>query len=197
MDKRIVIRIISNYKNGLSLWNIDDLNKLKVKDKYQGILDNLKQNRTIVLTCSVEGPFKGVEICNSDNLFQNPIYNNFCIKFIIQRHINYVFHNDIIYALHFYEFIDNMYNHNKNENLKLENKYDKKFNDLFENTSDIIKELKKDLDIKNEKIRELETKVHYLELQTDKKVKYNYNEIKQKNKSLNNEFKRVAKLMKL
>jgi hypothetical protein len=197
MDERIEIRIIYNYKDHWQLWNIDDLNKLTVKDKYQGILNNLKENRTIVLACSVEGPFKGVEISDSDNLFQNPIYHNFYRKFIIQRNIKYVFRNDIIYALHFYEFIDNMYNYNKNENLKLENKYDKKFNELFENTSDIIKELKKDLDIKNEKIRELETKVHYLELQTDKKVKYNYNEIKQKNKLLNNEFKRVAKLMKL
>lgn len=76
------------------------------------------------------------------------------------------------------------------------NKFDKKFNDLFENTSDIIKELKKDLDVENEKIRNLELEVHYLKSQSEKKVTIDYEAIKQKNKLLNNEFKRIYKLMK-
>ena len=79
----------------------------------------------------------------------------------------------------------------------MESKYDKKINDLFEKTSEKIKKLKKDLDIKNDKIRDLELKVHFIESQIDKKVKIDYNYIKQKNKALNTEFKRVAKLMKL
>lgn len=78
----------------------------------------------------------------------------------------------------------------------LESKFDKKFNDLFENTSDIIKELKKDLEHKNEKIRNLELEVHYLKSQSEKKVTIDYEAIKQKNKLLNNEFKRIYKLMK-
>jgi len=78
----------------------------------------------------------------------------------------------------------------------LESKFDKKFNDLFENTSDIIKELKQDLSIKNEKIRNLELEVHYLKSQSEKKVTIDYDAIKQKNKLLNNEFKRIYKLMK-
>lgn len=85
----------------------------------------------------------------------------------------------------------------KNTKDSIESKYDKKFNDLFENTSDIIKELKQDLDKKNEKLRELELKVHYLESQIEKKVTIDYEAIKKRNKNLNNEFKRVAKLMKL
>lgn len=78
----------------------------------------------------------------------------------------------------------------------LESKFDKKFNDLFENTSDIIKELKKDLDVKNEKIRNLELEVHYLKSQSEKKITIDYEAIKQKNKLLNSEFKRIYKLMK-
>ena len=76
----------------------------------------------------------------------------------------------------------------------LESKFDTKFNDLFNNTSDIIKELKKDLDNKNEKIRNLELEVHYLKSQSEKKVTIDYEAIKQKNKLLNNEFKRIYKL---
>lgn len=89
-----------------------------------------------------------------------------------------------------FKIIDYKYNY-------LEIKYDKKFNDLFENTSNIIKELKQNLDKKNEKLRELELKVHYLESQIEKKVTIDYEAIKKRNKNLNNEFKRVAKLMKL
>ena len=96
-------------------------------------------------------------------------------------------------------------------NLSLECIYEKKFNDLFENTSDIIKELKKDLNnkeidlrvcqelikIHNEEIKNLELEVHYLKSQIEKKVEIDYESIKKRNKNLNNEFKRVAKLMKL
>ena len=85
----------------------------------------------------------------------------------------------------------------KNENIRIESKYDKKFNDLFENTSNIINELKQDLNNKHEKIRELELKVHYLESQIEKKVNIDYDAIKKRKKNLNTEFKRVAKLMKL
>lgn len=110
----------------------------------------------------------------------------------------------------FFSAYDKQYNHNINKSLAIfikceleksqiyiESKYDKKFNDLFENTSDIIKELKQDLNNKHEKIRELELKVHYIESQIEKKVTINYEEIKKRNKNLNTEFKRVAKLMKL
>lgn len=100
----------------------------------------------------------------------------------------------------YYEF--NVIDHDHDSKLQseiinnLESKFDKKFNDLFENTSDIIKELKKDLDVKNEKIRNLELEVHYLKSQSEKKVTIDYEAIKQKNKLLNNEFKRIYKLMK-
>ena len=50
----------------------------------------------------------------------------------------------------------------------------------------------------NEKLRECQIEIHYLKsCYPNKKVNYNYQEIKQKNKQLNSEFKRVAKLMKL
>ena len=80
----------------------------------------------------------------------------------------------------------------KNELEKITNNLESK----FKYTSDIIKELKQDLNIKNEKIRNLELEVHYLKSQSEKKITIDYNAIKQKNKLLNNEFRRMFKLMK-
>lgn len=74
--------------------------------------------------------------------------------------------------------------------INLESKYDKIINDL-------TKKFKDKLNIQNNKIRNLELEVHYLKSQTEKKVEIDYEIIKQKNKALNTEFKRVAKLMKL
>lgn len=50
----------------------------------------------------------------------------------------------------------------------------------------------------NSKIRNIELEVYYLKsINKETKIKYNYQEIKNRNKKLNSEFKRVAKLMKL
>lgn len=74
--------------------------------------------------------------------------------------------------------------------INLETKYDKIINDL-------TKKFKDKLNIQNNKIKNLELEIHYLKSQTEKKVEIDYKIIKQKNKALNTEFKRVAKLMKL
>jgi RNAse (barnase) inhibitor barstar len=71
------------------------------------------------------------------------------------------------------------------------------YNHSYIQQENIINELKQDLNNKHEKIRELELKVHYLESQIEKKVTIDYDAIKKRNKNLNTEFKRVAKLMKL
>lgn len=78
----------------------------------------------------------------------------------------------------------------ENQIITLKTKYDKIINDLTKNLED-------KLNIQNNKIRNLELEVHYLKSQTEKKVEIDYVIIKQKNKALNTEFKRVAKLMKL
>lgn len=79
-------------------------------------------------------------------------------------------------------------------NLKFENKELKKSHDklLIEKTQIKRKniELTSCLDIKNKIINELEKELKYF------RPKYNYDEIKQKNKNLNQEFKRIYKLIK-
>jgi hypothetical protein len=130
---------------------------------------------------------------------------------IIDKKYNAIINNKLN---QYYEFNIIEYDHDSKLQSEiindLESKFNKKFNDLFENTSDIIKELKKDLIVKdialracqercvvhNEKIRNLELEVYYLKSQSEKKVTIDYESIKQKNKLLNNEFKRMYKLMK-
>ena len=56
--------------------------------------------------------------------------------------------------------------------------------------------LKNDNIILKEKVRKNDIEIYYLKLtNNEKRVKYNYQEIKQKNKNLNQEFKRVYKLI--
>jgi len=138
------------------------------------------------------------------------VYNEFSINEFINMCHNNIQYNSIeqynnlydSYKLlnELFEFNIIDHDHDSKKQLEylnnLESKFDKKFNDLFENTSDIIKELKQDLNIKNEKIRNLELEVHYLKSQSEKKITIDYNAIKQKNKLLNNEFRRMFKLMK-
>lgn len=172
-------------------WCIDDLNKLNVKTKYHNILNNLK-HREIIDICTTNGVIKCIKIYNESTDFQT-----FKTKYIKHIDVESISSNDMIKIDSHCKLINNIYNLIENTKDRIESKYDKKFNDLFENTSNIIKELKQDLDKKNEKLRELELKVHYLESQIEKKVTIDYEAIKKKNKNLNNEFKRVAKLMKL
>ena len=137
---------------------------------YNKISDN-QNDLLLAIGCNMQNPD---DICNFKNALK---FLNLYFEFKI---IDYK-HDSIKQS----EIINN-----------LESKFDKKFNDLFENISEIIKELKKDLDVKNEKIRNLELEVHYLKSQSEKKVTIDYDAIKQKNKLLNNEFKRIYKLMK-
>lgn len=193
----IEIRIVHGLDNsGTQYWSLDDLSKLKVKTKYHNILDQLK-NGNIVDICTTNGVIKVIGKHTSDSLFQNVDYSSFWRKYIKHIGIESVIHNGIINVDRHCKLINNIYNLIENENIRIESKYDKKINDLFENTSDMIKELKQDLDKRNEKLRELELKVHYLESQIEKKVTINYEAIKKRNKNINNEFKRIAKLMKL
>lgn len=67
----------------------------------------------------------------------------------------------------------------------------------YENVFALINEMKHELIQKNNKIRDLEVRMHYLELNnSDKKVSYDYDSIKQKNKVLHTEFKRIYKLIR-
>ena len=73
----------------------------------------------------------------------------------------------------------------------------KDLKDKYENLLMVTDELKCDLNQKNNKIRDLEVKIHYLEMNNvGKKVKYDYLALKQKNKVLHSEFKRIYKLTK-
>lgn len=193
----IEIRIVHGLDNsGTQYWSIDDLNKLKVSTKYNDILNQLK-NGNVEECCTINGVIKAIRKDHNDCIFKNTNYPSFNRKYLKLKHVESISHNGIIVLERHNKLINNIYNLIKNENIRIESKYDKKFNDLFENTSDIIKELKQDLDKKNEKLRELELKIHYLESQIEKKVTIDYEAIKKRNKNLNNEFKRVAKLMKL
>ena len=59
-----------------------------------------------------------------------------------------------------------------------------------------LNKLENENSILKEKLRECKIEIHYLKsCNLNKKVNYNYEEIKQKNKKLNSEFKRVYKLI--
>ena len=79
---------------------------------------------------------------------------------------------------------------------QLELEIERKHNALKEQSIKCFQFMKKDSIIQNEKIRNLELEVHYLKSQIEKKVEIDYEMIKERNKNLNNEFKRVMKLMK-
>jgi RNAse (barnase) inhibitor barstar len=193
----IKIRIVSGMDNqGTQYWSFDDVSKLKVKTKYHNIYNQLKHGNVTEI-CTTEGVIKCIKKSSCADIFKNKDWSNFSQKYIKHIHMKSVYYNNGLEVDGFFKLIDNIFTNIKNENIRIESKYDKKFNDLFENTSDIINELKQDLNNKHEKIRELELKVHYLESQIEKKVTIDYDAIKKRNKNLNNEFKRVAKLMKL
>ena len=192
---------------------IDDLKKL-ICPQDEDILNNLK-NYTIKFHCTADGGFEGIEIGLHGKMFSR-----------LQQYIKcnwspYIVQHAVIDINIFQKWAHSLYKYIKTENLDIQSKYDKKFydleskydkkfydleskydkkireleskyNDLFKNT--VL--LKQDLYIKNEKIRELELKVYYLELQTDKKVTYDYESIKQKNKNINTELRRIYKLTK-
>lgn len=193
----IKIRIVHGLDDsGTQYWSFDDINKLKVKTKYHDIYNDLK-NGNIVEICTTKGVIKGIGKPPCSSAFRNTNWSSFYQKYIKEISMESVFHNRILKVDSHCKLIDYIFNNIKNENIRIESKYDKKFNELFENTSNMINELKQDLNNKHEKIRELELKVHYLESQIEKKVTIDYDAIKKRNKNLNNEFKRVAKLMKL
>ena len=67
----------------------------------------------------------------------------------------------------------------------------------YENVLTVVNDMKHELNQKNNKIRDLEVRIHYLEMSSnDKKVNYDYEVIKQKNKALHTEFKRIYKLIR-
>ena len=81
---------------------------------------------------------------------------------------------------------------------KIKQEYDNKINILENKNKELEnknKELSNDLDKLNKRLVNILTIYKYHELNNVQK--YNYEEIKEKNKKLNSEFKRVAKLMKL
>lgn len=77
---------------------------------------------------------------------------------------------------------------------KIEKEYNNKINKLETKNNKLLNELSKK-DKLNKRLVNILTIYKYHELNNVQK--YNYEEIKEKNKKLNNEFKRVAKLMKL
>ena len=179
------IRTTSSYDMSETIWCIDDLNKFIIDKEYQYI-HNAFNKIEIKYYNTENGVFRGISFQMAweyMHMFGHEKWEKFLGKYKIQLINSELITNNVKIQPELF--------HNYCYNINY--KYDKKINDIFE----IIKELKQDLNIKNKKIRELELRVHYLESQTDKKVKYDYNEITQRNKNLNNEFKRVAKLMKL
>ena len=184
---------------------IDDLKKLIVCPQDEAILNDLK-NREIKFYCTADGGFEAIEIYLHDKMFSRLIRQ----QYIKCNWSPYIVNSGVINIDIFNKWAHSLYKYIKTENLDIQSKYDKKFydleskydkkireleskyNDLFKNT--VL--LKQDLYIKNEKLRELELKVYYLELQTDKKVTYDYESIKQKNKNINTELRRIYKLTK-
>ena len=77
---------------------------------------------------------------------------------------------------------------------KIKQEYNNKINKLETKNNKLLNELSKK-DKLNKRLVNILTIYKYHELNNVQK--YNYEEIKEKNKKLNNEFKRVAKLMKL
>ena len=71
---------------------------------------------------------------------------------------------------------------------------EKKIDEIVEINEEEINEIIEEYD---EKINNLQKEIQYLKSIKSKSPKYDYNTIKQKNKKLNNEFKKIAKLMKL
>ena len=77
---------------------------------------------------------------------------------------------------------------------KIKHEYDNKINKLENKNKELSNELSKKNKL-NKRLVNILTIYKYHELNNVQK--YNYEEIKEKNKKLNSEFKRVAKLMKL
>lgn len=141
-------------------------------------------------------------------------FNSFEQVDINRSKINYL-GNEIKFSVKKLEFYEN-------EKIEFDNKLQNKDSIIFglENKiNNINKELNDEVQIKKHIITNLQNKINKLEEELNKKdmlnkrlidtlmlyrykefnntITYDYNEIKQKNKALNTEFKRVAKLMKL
>ena len=72
------------------------------------------------------------------------------------------------------------------------------FTQTIKDINNKLENLEKENKLLKEQIRNNELELHYLKsINTNNNVKYNYEEIKNRKKQLHNEFKRVAKLMKL
>lgn len=177
------IRYVGTNNPNVKIYYVDDLIEYNLMK-----LSSINQAKKYYL--SINGIFNGILLEEPDFL------KNKNIKLIRQENISDLYRPEC-QSLEI-ELVNNIIIIESNSLIKnIGYKYDKKINDLYKNISEIVKELKKDLYIKNEKIRNLELKIHFIESQIDKKVKIDYKYIKEKNKILNNEFKRVAKLMKL
>ena len=164
---------------------IDDLKKL-ICPQDEDILNNLK-NYTIKFHCTADGGFEGIEIGLHGKMFSR-----------LQQYIKcnwspYIVQHAVIDINIFQKWAHSLYKYIKTENLDIQSKYDKKFYDLESKYDKKFYDLESKYD---KKIRELELKVYYLELQTDKKVTYDYESIKQKNKNINTELRRIYKLTK-
>ena len=120
--------------------------------------------------------------------FKTLIYNNEIIivhsTAIIQQHTHSGYNNRrIIYK------VQNI-NIEINENLNINNKITN-----LENKINVLTEELNKKDNLNKRL--IDTLMLYRYKEFNNTITYDYNEIKQKNKALNSEFKRVAKLMKL
>jgi hypothetical protein len=74
--------------------------------------------------------------------------------------------------------------------------FDEKLNNVHKKFIQQLNNLENENGKLKECIRNNSMEIHYLKLNNEQKnIKYNYQEIKNKNKSLNNEFKRVYKLI--
>ena len=72
------------------------------------------------------------------------------------------------------------------------------FTQVIKDINNKFDKLEKENKLLKEKIKNNELELYYLKsINTNNNVKYNYKEIKNRKKQLHNEFKRVAKLMKL
>jgi len=137
-------------------------------------------------------------------------YDSKFITISIEEIVNYKFHSHIyclnkqnkkviIFAKDILSCIKTLYFDNS------DNDSDDNSDDDSDDSSYIITNFQNKINILTEELnkkdelnkRLINTLMLYRYKEFDNTITYDYNEIKQKNKALNNEFKRVAKLMKL
>ena len=133
------------------------------------------------------------EINNGIFMYYIPLHQFLC-KYITNPNISELeFMNTIENIIDPQKYISSNYKfYKKIKPIIIEKNLNADIDNLNDKINSLIKENKK----LNAKIRNLELDIHYLKLENPKKIiNYDYNEIKNRNKQLNNEFKRIYKLI--